>query len=276
MGRDHSSSVADSRMFMIRFWQCSTFSASSTIARQCEKLRSLGRYDRPTERHDAGRKIVLYSMARRAKLPVSCSRGSFMRRRRSKGTCSNVASIGRHEIEARILGGLKDRLMAPDLVREFVEAFQKETNRVAAEREQAEELATARLGAIARKIAALVSAIENGKYSPALSSRLAALENEKADLLVEMAQGPAPSIVRLHPAIADVYAAKVARQMSSCVRSSNESNLVLVKKDSQCGPCLLATSRGSLLSAKQPQKTRTAPRRRPGAVPVDGGCGDRI
>lgn len=166
--------------------------------------------------------------------------------------------------------------MAPDLVREFVEAFQKETNRVAAEREQAEELATARLGAIARKIAALVSAIENGKYSPALSSRLAALENEKADLLVEMAQGPAPSIVRLHPAIADVYAAKVARQMSSCVRSSNESNLVLVKKDSQCGPCLLATSRGSLLSAKQPQKTRTAPRRRPGAVPVDGGCGDSI
>jgi DNA invertase Pin-like site-specific DNA recombinase len=47
-------------------------------------------------------------------------------RRRSKGACSNVASIGRHEIEARILGGLKDRLMAPDLVREFVEAFQKE------------------------------------------------------------------------------------------------------------------------------------------------------
>ena len=47
-------------------------------------------------------------------------------KRRSKGTCNNTATIGRRELKTRILGGLKDRLMAPDLVREFVDAFHKE------------------------------------------------------------------------------------------------------------------------------------------------------
>ena len=63
---------------------------------------------------------------------------------------------------------------------------------------------------IERKIAALVSAIENGKFSPALHDRLASLESDKANLQAEMVPGPAP-IVRLHPGVADVYAAKVAR-----------------------------------------------------------------
>jgi site-specific DNA recombinase len=39
--------------------------------------------------------------------------------RRAKGTCDNDATVSRQEIEARVLKGLKKRLMAPELVREF-------------------------------------------------------------------------------------------------------------------------------------------------------------
>ena len=46
--------------------------------------------------------------------------------RRAKGTCSNDISITRQAIEARVLSGLKDRLLAPELVAEFVQAFQDE------------------------------------------------------------------------------------------------------------------------------------------------------
>ena len=81
---------------------------------------------------------------------------------------------------------------------------------VAVEREQSSELCAARLHTIDRKIGALVSAIENGRFSPALNDRLAALESEKANLQSELLSGPAP-IVRLHPGVAAVYAAKVAR-----------------------------------------------------------------
>ena len=39
---------------------------------------------------------------------------------RSKGTCGNDRTITRQEIEARVLGGLKERLLAPALVGEFI------------------------------------------------------------------------------------------------------------------------------------------------------------
>jgi hypothetical protein len=86
------------------------------------------------------------------------------------------------------------------------------------------------------------------QYSPALLDRLAALESDKANLQLEMVSGPAP-IVRLHPAVADVYAAKVTRlkdalstsrrsatkRMSCCVRLSNEWNCAPVKKTADAG-----------------------------------------
>ena len=56
--------------------------------------------------------------------------------RRSKGTCDNCATVSRQEIEGRVLDGLKERLLAPELVREFAQTFQEEINRVAAERNQ--------------------------------------------------------------------------------------------------------------------------------------------
>ena len=57
--------------------------------------------------------------------------------RRAKGTCANAITIIRQEIEDRVLSGLKDKLLAPDLVRAFVEEFQAEVNRLQAERQQA-------------------------------------------------------------------------------------------------------------------------------------------
>ena len=85
-----------------------------------------------------------------------------------RAPASNAATIGRRELEARILEGLKRRLMAPDLVREFVDAFHKEANKAAAERQQIARAAAARVSKlIERKIAAIVAAIENGRYSPA-------------------------------------------------------------------------------------------------------------
>jgi DNA invertase Pin-like site-specific DNA recombinase len=53
--------------------------------------------------------------------------------RRSKGTCSNALLIGRQEIEERVLGGLRERMMAPELVAVFVEEFNKELRRLTSE-----------------------------------------------------------------------------------------------------------------------------------------------
>jgi hypothetical protein len=90
---------------------------------------------------------------------------------RSKGTCTNNATVSRQEIEARVFAGLKHRLLAPELVREFIRAFQEELNRSNAEHEQRFRADRQQLDSIRRKIAGIVTAIEEGDYSRALGHR---------------------------------------------------------------------------------------------------------
>jgi len=127
---------------------------------------------------------------------------------RSKGTCTNNATVSRQEIEARVFAGLKHRLLAPELVREFIRAFQEELNRSNAEHEQRFRAGRQQLESIRRKIAGIVTAIEEGDYSRALGHRLADLENQQEMLEARLSEAP-PSIVRLHPRLAEIYAAKV-------------------------------------------------------------------
>jgi Skp family chaperone for outer membrane proteins len=134
--------------------------------------------------------------------------------RRSKGTCNNNATVNRQEIEARVLDGHKGRLMAPELVREFIRAFQEEVNRAAAEREQQFKADGVHLAAIERKIAGIVAAVEEGNYSRALADRLAELERQQELLRARLREGP-PTIVRLHPRLAEIYAERVQQLETS-------------------------------------------------------------
>ena len=131
--------------------------------------------------------------------------------RRAKGTCANAITIIRQEIEDRVLSGLKDKLLAPDLVRAFVEEFQAEVNRLQAERQQAITAKRARLASVGRKIAGILAAIEDGAYNRSLTERLGTLEDEQEALTRELAQSPGEQTLRLHPRLAEVYADKVAR-----------------------------------------------------------------
>lgn len=45
---------------------------------------------------------------------------------RNKGTCDNRRMIHRSRLEDRVLGGLRDKLLHPDLIAAFVEEFQRE------------------------------------------------------------------------------------------------------------------------------------------------------
>jgi site-specific DNA recombinase len=98
--------------------------------------------------------------------------------------------------------------MAPELVREFIRAFQEEVNRSSAEREEQFSADRQQLDSIKRKIAGIVSAIEEGDYSRALGDRLADLEKQQQLLEARLSEAP-PSTVRLHPRLAEVYAEKV-------------------------------------------------------------------
>ena len=134
---------------------------------------------------------------------------------RSKGTCTNTLLIGRHELEDRVLRGLKERLMVPDLVAVFIDAFNAEMRNLAASAE-AESLAVKRrLAEIDRRIDAIVRAIEDGGYTPALKARLTALEQEKAQAQTRLRTAKPAPVLRLHTKLPELYRSKIERLAES-------------------------------------------------------------
>ncbi|CEF48494.1 unnamed protein product [uncultured bacterium] len=130
--------------------------------------------------------------------------------RRAKGTCGNDRTITRQRIESRVLGGLKDKLMAPELVAEFIRAFQEEFNAAAKTAAARGDERKREAAAVERKIEGIMTAIEDGMYTPALKDRMKALETRKAEIMAIMGSAEAPSVVRLHPNASEVYRRKVA------------------------------------------------------------------
>jgi site-specific DNA recombinase len=128
---------------------------------------------------------------------------------RNKGTCANRRTIQRHGLEALVLDGLKEQLMAPEAIKEFVAEFHREINRHSAQIRSQAEAARRDLEKVEREIHALVEAVKRGAFSTALQRELSALESRQADLIARAA-GPAPAPVTFHPNAAEIYRRKVA------------------------------------------------------------------
>ncbi len=129
---------------------------------------------------------------------------------RDRGTCNNDLTIRREEIEERVLAGLKEKLLAPELVKEFMAEFTAEINRIRRERDLARSEGRRKLGEVNRKIFRVLAAIEDGIYTATTKDRLIELEGRKAELEEELTE-PEPAPIRLHPNLAEIYRNKVAR-----------------------------------------------------------------
>ena len=127
---------------------------------------------------------------------------------RNKGICSNRLSIRRDDLEARVLDGLRKELMHPDLVKEFIDEFHREVNRLAAERDRDRECLLRNLEKTTRELKRIVQAIKDGVPALALKDELMDLESRKLELEQMVSKAPAP-IPRLHPSLADLYRRKV-------------------------------------------------------------------
>src|SRR5882724_9729589 len=133
---------------------------------------------------------------------------------RRQGTCSNKRGIRRPVLEGLILDGLKDRLMAPELVKEFIAEFHREVNRQSRNREADQGLQQREFDDVNRKLRGLIEAIAEGLRWPGLQAKLDELEQRKVTLEAALAAAlpPAP---RLHPNLAEVYRRKVADLQSA-------------------------------------------------------------
>ena len=125
-------------------------------------------------------------------------------------TCSNGRGIRRRELEERVLVGLKDHLMAPDVAAEAVRAWAEETNRLNRERRVSSVADRKELATLDKKIDQIVTAIHDTGFSRALTDRLHKFEARQEELQKRLATVP-PDIPDVHPNIAGIDARKVAR-----------------------------------------------------------------
>ena len=127
----------------------------------------------------------------------------------SKGACSNGRTIPREQLEARVLSGLKDRMMAPEIIDEAMRGYAEETNRLNRERRSNGDTWKAELAKAEKQIAQIVEAIADGMYHPSMKEKMTRLEARKAELtsLLDDAPEDTPDIL---PSASAIYAKKVA------------------------------------------------------------------
>ena len=111
---------------------------------------------------------------------------------RQRGTCGNDRTILRQEIESRVLSGLKERLLAPELFAEFARTYQEEVTTAAREQGAAHERGARALADCDKRIAGVIAATRTG--STARRSKLASLRSRPSGrgLLLHLRPPPLP------------------------------------------------------------------------------------
>ncbi|MBC4019207.1 recombinase family protein, partial [Siccirubricoccus deserti] len=135
--------------------------------------------------------------------------GCSIARNQGPTACTNRLTIRRDVVEDTVLTALRERLMDPELFREFVAEFTAEWNRLQGEIAAGNAARQQELTKVARQIERLVDAIAEGTPAASVRTRLAALEDRKSALEVELAASKVPA-PRLHPGLAEVYRERVA------------------------------------------------------------------
>ncbi|WP_415639398.1 recombinase family protein, partial [Paracoccus nototheniae] len=171
-----------------------------------------------------------YSMINQTRLGCSGARN------RGAAVCTNRATIRRDALEERVLGGLRDRLMHPELVAAFVEEYRRAFNAAAGQRSSNHDAARKELAQIEKKIASILTAIEDGMYHSSMKAKMAMLEARKAELSAQLAATPEPPALRLHPSLWERYRTQIeglaeALQQPSTKREATTAAAVIDQRD---------------------------------------------
>jgi site-specific DNA recombinase len=108
-----------------------------------------------------------------------------------------------------VLAGLRERMMAPELVAAFIDEFNAEMRRLTGDAAAERNGDRRPVAEAERKIAAIVKAIEDSAHTPALNERLAALERQKQTAAARLAAASPKPVIRLHPNLAEMYKTKL-------------------------------------------------------------------
>ncbi len=129
---------------------------------------------------------------------------------RQKGTCTNNRTMAAPALETRILDGLREKMLEPELVQTFVVEYHAELQRQQKEDRQRRQLVARERADVERQIARLVDAIaeDTAGNVTAVVERLRALEVRLSDM---NAPGEEQcDIIEWHPNAVELYRRKIS------------------------------------------------------------------
>jgi site-specific DNA recombinase len=130
---------------------------------------------------------------------------------REKGTCDNNRTIRVAELERRVLEGIERRLLAPEIIAEFLKEYHSEQRRLRKEANRQRHEADKRVHDLDRHISNIIDAIAEGVATSGMKAKLIELEGEKEVISAKMATfSQAGNVVEFHPATVEAYRKKVA------------------------------------------------------------------
>lgn len=159
-------------------------------------------------------------------------------RHRESGTCPNPRRISTRRLEERVLAGLKNKLLAPDVIEAVVKAYQATRARKRSEMQAGLRAAETRVDALKGEIARLVDAVAAGADFAEIREGIASRREDLAIAEAQLAEHEALPPLILHPQIVTAYRRRVeslaealtqgtqARKHLSAIRALVESILV--------------------------------------------------
>ena len=125
--------------------------------------------------------------------------------RDQSGKCAMMRTITNGELERRVLGGLKDRLLSPEAVSAYVKAYHEEYARKRARDAADVDRLRRKLRDAQGKIDRFVDAISRGVELEEIVSALTSAKSERARLQRDLDEYDAMPVIALHPNVAADY-----------------------------------------------------------------------
>ena len=127
-----------------------------------------------------------------------------------RGTCPNPRTVARNAVLSRVLVGLKERLLAPELVEEFAKAYVAEVNTANRERGARQAGLQAQVAKLDRQIRTLLELIKDGHGGVAMATELREVERRRDTVLSELlAAGKPEPVPVLQPNLPALYRRRV-------------------------------------------------------------------
>ena len=133
---------------------------------------------------------------------------------RDKGTCTNKVTIKQAELEERVIGTLRARLMNPELTSVFCKAYTEHLNKVRMAHNAERHLREKELADVRKSIAKVIESIKAGVDPTLIKDEANAMQRRKEELEALLADSEEAPIY-IHPKMGDRYTLAVSQLIES-------------------------------------------------------------